>query len=275
MTLARRICALMELDGEGRLKGVPTSAADGEPLEHIQSVCHEMLLNGVDEIWLRLCENQARGISTLYEPLRRLRPLVNLPIVAWGQIHSEAEARLLLNLGADRVLVDLSELDPLEPIETIHRFLRATAPDQIVAAILTLPNAENPRLWEFCDAAGQTSHLDLLPVLDRMVSMGVSEVAFLPVPPHLSQTLDYPYGMLELAGTNIAAPLVMVLDHNDPWRQAMAAFMKNADAVVFPVKGSAPGEKVKQLKWALMERQREVRPPIGAYLGAEWLRTLS
>ena len=27
MTLARRICALMEIDGEGRLKGVPTSVA--------------------------------------------------------------------------------------------------------------------------------------------------------------------------------------------------------------------------------------------------------
>ena len=275
MTLARRICALMEIDGEGKLKGVPTDSVDWEPLEHIQAVCQEMLHHGVDEIWLRLSENQERGISTLYEPLRRLRPLVNLPIVAWGQIHSEAEARLLLNLGADRVLVDLSELDPLEPIEMIHRFLRATAPDQIVAAILTLPNAENPRLWEFCDAAGQTSHLDLLPVLDRMVSMGVSEIAFLPVPSHLSQNIEFPFGMLELSGTNIAAPLVMILDSNDPWRQAMTAFMKNADAVVFPVKGRAPGEKVKQLKQALMERQREVRPPIDAYLGTDGLRTES
>lgn len=275
MTLARRICALLEIDGDGNVLGISSDEQEGEPIEQLLAVCHEMLINGVDEIWLRLSENQSRGISALYEPLRRLRPVVNLPIVAWGQIHSEAEARLLLNLGADRVLVDLSELDPLEPIETIHRFLRATAPDQIVAAILTVPNMENPRLWEFGDASGQTSHLDLLPVLSRMVDMGVSEIAFLPLPESIAEKVEQPLGMLELAGTNIGAPLVTVLDPKQPWTEAMTAFMKNADAVVLPVQGQAPGVMVKQLKWALMDRQREVRPPIDAYLGVDWLHTLS
>ena len=140
MTLARRICALLELDANGEMIGPRAPEDKADPIQYLENTCQSLLANGVDEIWLRLCESNTRGISALYEPLRRLRPQVHLPIVAWGQIHSEAEARLLLNLGADRVLVDLSRArSPLEPIETIHKFLKATAPDQIVAGIMTVP----------------------------------------------------------------------------------------------------------------------------------------
>ena len=277
MTLARRICALFEINANGEVMGLPHMLGNTDPMQHLESMCQTMLHNGVDEIWLRLCETHSRGISALYEPLRQLRPQVHLPIVAWGHIHSEAEARLLLNLGADRVLVDLSELDPLSPIETIHKFLKATAPDQIVAGVMTSLMGEHTPTWELCDAEGDTSQLNLIPVLTRMVEMGVSELVFLPTPASMQPKNDpeLKYGMLEVAGHSVAAPLVMVLDEDEPWKAALESFMNNADAVVIPVRGQHPGAKVRQLKWALMERQREVRPPQGAYLGLPWLRSSS
>lgn len=274
MTLARRICALLELDANGEMIGPRAPEDKADPIQYLEHTCQSLLANGVDEIWLRLCESNTRGISALYEPLRRLRPQVHLPIVAWGQIHSEAEARLLLNLGADRVLVDLSELDPLEPIETIHKFLKATAPDQIVAGIMTVPEGGSLPSWEICDAAGDSSHLNLIPVLNRMVEMGVTELVFLPLPRSVQTGEEgLGWGMLEVAGTSVAAPMVVVVDEEDPWKGALECFMKNADAVVIPVRGPHPGAKVRHLKWALMERQREVRPPEGAYLSTPWLRS--
>ena len=276
MTLARRICALFELNANGQVLGFHLEDSQ-LPLDHLESVCQSMLNNGVDEIWLRLSEAHARGISALYEPLRRLRPQVHLPIVVWGQIHSEAEARLLLNLGAARVLVDLSELDPVAPLETIRKFLKATAPDQVVAGVVTVQSEDNSQTWELCDADGHTSHLNLIPVLNRMVEMGVTEVVFLPHlnKAKLSKTEVGQFGMVEVAGFSVAAPLVVVLDEEEPWKEALEAFMKNADAVVLPIREEHSGAKVRQLKWALMERQREVRPPQSPYLSVPWLRSIS
>ena len=107
-----------------------------------------------------------------------------------------------------------------------------------------------------------------------MVEMGVTELVFLPLPRSVQTGEEgLGWGMLEVAGTSVAAPMVVVVDEEDPWKGALECFTKNADAVVIPVRGPHPGAKVRHLKWALMERQREVRPPEGAYLSTPWLRS--
>ena len=44
-----------------------------------------MLLNGVDRFSCGFVKHRPEELMPL-RPLRRLRPLINLPIVAWGQI---------------------------------------------------------------------------------------------------------------------------------------------------------------------------------------------
>ena len=102
MTLARRLCAILDVDEAGRPARPYTRG--GLDATFVEAIAAFMVQDGIDEVWLSASSKGSStslpDIKTLFEPLAALERRVFAPLVAWAPIQSPAEARLLLSFGA-------------------------------------------------------------------------------------------------------------------------------------------------------------------------------
>lgn len=175
MTLARRVAPILQVDPQGELCG--RYVRGGMDVPWIEAVARFHVQDGADEIWVRLSHADMRGAGGLFEPIKALERRVFVPLVAWGAIHSPADARLLIGLGAQRVIIDALDDEIDEPIAFVESIAKAVGPDRVSVALLTRRVARRGRVgWELCRKGGASSGHDAVATAVSLANAGAGEI---------------------------------------------------------------------------------------------------
>ena len=231
MTLARRLCALVDVDERGR-PACPYTRG-GLDATFVEAVAAFLVQDGIDEVWLRAAPTRGvADIKLLFEPLVTLEARVFAPLVAWAPVASAADARLLLSFGADRVVVDVNRGLP-DPLGFVERIVEATGPDRVVAAVHTRRAITDKGVtFELVSPSGEGSGLQALMVIDRLQQTGVAEVLVVPAKGSPEQGLVRHDGdLIERAATTLGLPLLAHAEETDVADIATPLVM-GADGVV-------------------------------------------
>lgn len=172
MTQAHRIIAVIDVGPDGR---VPSAAFD-DGLDPV-ALSREAADAGADEIWWRVQELGPRAGGELFEPIRRLKPTLFLPLVVWGPFVAVPDVRLLVSLGADRVVVDLERL-PEPAIDSTKKLVAAAGADRLGIAMWARREMGAKRAWELTTKRGARLEdtIDALETAHRLVDAGVVEL---------------------------------------------------------------------------------------------------
>ncbi|MCP4501197.1 MAG: hypothetical protein GY822_14655 [Deltaproteobacteria bacterium] len=186
MTIVHRVIPVVLLDADGELKE-PFSRG-GMEIPYVESVCGFHARDGADEVWLRLFEPGKKGVRSLFDPLKTIRPMVRVPLVVGGGIQSVSDARLLIELGADRVIIDVGQVfeettteASAESLEKILDFTSSVA-DAIGADAFTVSMSirrltANPKVtWEIINAKGENTGFDAVHFAVELANRGAGEL---------------------------------------------------------------------------------------------------
>ncbi|MDP2339599.1 MAG: hypothetical protein Q8O67_01465 [Deltaproteobacteria bacterium] len=249
MTLARRLCALLDVDEQGR-PGRPYTR-HGLDATFVESIAAFMVQDGVDEVWLNALPPKASQTSTpapsgpsvklLFEPLASLERRVFAPIVAWAPITSPADARLLLEFGADRVVVDVNRGGP-DPVGFVERIVEATGPDRVCCAVHARRVIDDKgTAYELVSPSGEGSGINAVSLVDRLTAAGACEVLLVPVKGGPQQRTMHDGELIELSAATLSLPLLAHADDVEAADIATALLM-GADGVVTRLfSGGRPG----------------------------------
>lgn len=111
MTLAHRVIPCLDVDGGRVVKGVRFQGLRdaGDPAER----AHAYELQGADELVLLDVSATPEGRGNALETVRRVRRVLSIPLTVGGGIRKVADARALLEAGADKVSVNTAAVsDP-------------------------------------------------------------------------------------------------------------------------------------------------------------------
>lgn len=232
MTLARRLCALVDVDERGRPARPYTRG--GLDATFVEAVASFLVQDGIDEVWLRAAPTRGTAdIKLLFEPLQTLEKRVFAPIVAWAPVTSPADARLLLSFGADRVVVDVNRGLP-DPLSFIERVVEATGRDRVVAAIHTrrVVTDKGGLDFELTDTAGDGAEISALILIESLQAVGVAEILLLPQKGSIEQgRVRHDGDLIERASTTLSIPLLSNAEEADVADLATPLLM-GADGVV-------------------------------------------
>jgi imidazole glycerol phosphate synthase subunit HisF len=232
VTLARRLCALIEVDERGR-PARPYSRG-GLDATFVEAVAAFLVQDGIDEVWLRASPTKvAPDIKLLFDVLHTLEERVFAPLVAWAPIASPADARLLLSFGADRVVVDVHRGLP-DPVAFIARIVEATGHDRVVAAVharrMVTEKAE--LAFELVDPGGDGTDLSALVLIDQLQHVGAAEILLVPQKGSIEQgRVRHDGDLIERASSTLSIPLLSHADEADVADLATPLLM-GADGVV-------------------------------------------
>jgi cyclase len=206
MTLARRICALVECDDTGKPKS-PFNKG-GLDVDFVEAIAHHLGNDGADEVWLR-----APSPKSLYTALDTLAKRTFVPVVAWAPCPTPADARLLLGFGADRVVVDVN-LGLPDPLGFVAKVVHDAGPDRITAALSVRRFVgDKGVLFELVDPAGEGAKLDAIVLAERLAQSGACEILLVPsVPAPQSERLVHDGELIEQVSALSSIP---VLAHGD------------------------------------------------------------
>jgi imidazole glycerol phosphate synthase subunit HisF len=254
MTLARRLCALLDVDERG-LPARPYSRG-GLDATFVEAVAAFVVQDGADEVWLRAqrkvplppMSTLAAAMTTtapgatlhpasadlklLFEPLATLEKRVFAPIVAWAPVTSPADARLLLSFGADRVVVDVNRGLP-DPLAFVERIVEATGADRVTCAVHVRRVISDKGVgFELVTPSGEGAEIAALPLIERLPQTGAAEVLLLPARGALEQERTLHDGeLIEDASANLSIPLLSHAEDVDTADLATPLLM-GADGVV-------------------------------------------
>jgi cyclase len=230
VTLARRVIPVVDVTSDG----APARAFERGGLEvpHFEAICTYHVNDGADELWLRLITPDARGAGGLFEPLNALRERAFVPVVAWGAVGSAADARLLVGLGAERVIIDVLPEPGLDPVALVGEAADAVGPDRVGAAILVRRVMSARRVvWELCDREGKGTGQDAVTAAGALAAAGAGEIVvvarYTPAEgaPRTAHDADFVDAMLP----SLKVPVVSVGDDREPADMA-APLLIGADA---------------------------------------------
>lgn len=256
MTLARRLCALVDVDEYGR-PGRPYTR-HGLDATFVESIAAFMIQDGVDEVWLNALPPKTSqtatpaGVKLLFEPLASLERRVFAPIVAWAPISSPADARLLLEFGADRIVVDVNRGLP-DPVGFIERIVEATGPDRVCCAVHARRVIDDKgTAFELVSPALEASGINAVSLVERLTAIGACEVLLVPVKGGPEQGRALHDGeLIELCASTLSLPLLAHADDVEAADIATALLM-GADGIVTRLfSGGRPG--FDEVKRALAE----------------------
>lgn len=169
MSLARRIIACLDTDGERVVKGVNfVGLRDaGDPV----ALAERYNAEGADElIVLDIAASRDRG-PTFLQTIRRVAAELAIPLAAGGGIRSRDDARTVIQAGADKITVNTAAVDRPSLVSELSDEFGAQA---VVVAIDA--RRENNR-WNVRVRGGRDSaHLDALEWAQRAVSLGAGEI---------------------------------------------------------------------------------------------------
>ncbi len=245
MTLARRLCALLDVDEHGR-PGRPYTR-HGLDATFVEAIVSFMVQDGVDEVWLHAMHPKASQTSTpadvklLFEPLGSLERRVFAPIVAWAPIGSPADARLLLEFGADRIVVDANRGLP-DPVGFVERIVEATGPDRVCCAVHARRVIDDKgTAFELVSPSLEGSGINAVSLVDRLTGVGACEVLLVPVKGATQGRALHDGELIELCAQTLSLPLLAHADDVEAADVATALLM-GADGIVSRLfSGGRPG----------------------------------
>ncbi len=169
MSLARRIIPCLDVDGARVVKGVNfVGLRDaGDPAE----LAARYNAEGADElVVLDIAASRDRR-PTFLETIRRVAEQLAIPLTAGGGIRTLADARAVVQAGADKVTVNTAAVERPELISELSREFGAQA---VVLAIDAKGEGEH---WDVRVRGGRDSaHLDVLAWAKRGVEAGAGEI---------------------------------------------------------------------------------------------------
>jgi len=237
MTLARRLCALVDVDERGRPARPYTRG--GLDATFVEAVAAFLVQDGIDEVWLRAAPTKvAPDIKLLFDTLQTLEQRVFAPIVAWAPVASPADARLLLSFGADRVVVDVHRGLP-DPLAFIARVVEATGHDRVVAAVHTrrVVTDKAGLAFELVDQGGEGTDIQALVLVDQLQHVGAAEVMLVPQKGSIEQgRVRHDGDLIERASSTLSIPLLSHAEEADIADLATPLLM-GADGVVSSLVG--------------------------------------
>jgi imidazole glycerol phosphate synthase subunit HisF len=231
MTLARRLCALVDVDERGR-PARPYSRG-GLDAMFVEAVAAFLVQDGIDEVWLRAAPlRTAPDIKILFESLQILEKRVFAPLVAWAPVESPADARLLLSFGADRVVVDVNR-GGNDPLGFMERVVEATGHGRVVAAIHTRRLVTDKGLvFEMVGPGGTGTDISALALIDPLQALGAAEIMLVPTKGSPEQgRLHHDGDLIVQATTTLSIPLLSHAEEADVSDLAMPLLM-GADGIV-------------------------------------------
>jgi imidazole glycerol phosphate synthase subunit HisF len=236
MTLARRLCALVDVDERGR-PARPYSRG-GLDATFVEAVAAFLVQDGIDEVWLRAAPvRTAPDIKILFESLQILEKRVFAPLVAWAPVESPADARLLLQFGADRVVVDVNR-GGNDPLGFIERVVEATGYDRVVAAVHTRRLVTDKGLvFELVGPGGDGTDISVLALIDRLQGVGAAEIMLVPTKGSPEQRMRHDGDLIEKATTTLSIPLLSHADETEVADLATPLLM-GADGIVSALIGA-------------------------------------
>jgi imidazole glycerol phosphate synthase subunit HisF len=249
MTLARRLCALLTVDEEGRLVGRYRHLGAFD-VAFAEQAAAFMADDGVDEIWLRIRTPTSKGPAALYAALATLEKRTFVPVVAWAPVASAADVRLLLGFGADRVVVDVSRGLP-DPLTFVSRIVDATGPDRVCCAMPVQRRAIDGGVgFELVDgghikdgsmfATAQSASIigrdggtgiDAVALASKLPDAGAAEVLLLTARPQAGDRRLHDGELIEKVSATLTCPLLSFADDKEPSDLATPLLM-GADGVV-------------------------------------------
>lgn len=245
MTLARRLCAILDVDDAGRPSRPYTRG--GLDATFVESIAAFMIQDGIDEVWLRAHQPSSSlpsspnapltnssgpaDVKLLFEPLAALERRVFAPLVAWAPISSAADARLLLSFGADRVVVDVNRGLP-DPLSFVERIVEATGSDRVCCAVhARRVLTDKGTLFELVTPSGEGAGVNAISLIEQLTAIGAGEVLLVPARgPDQGRAL-HDGELIEQASLTLPLPL---LSHADDVEAAdvATALLMGADGVV-------------------------------------------
>lgn len=238
MTLARRLCAILDVDEAGRPARPYTRG--GLDATFVEAIASFMVQDGIDEVWLAASPRNSSStstppttpdIKTLFEPLAALERRVFAPLVAWAPIVTAADARLLLSFGADRVVVDVHRGLP-DPLSFVERIVEATGPDRVCCAVHARRVISDKGVaFELVDVNGNGSGVNAVSLVEGLAAVGAAEVLVVPARgPDQGRAL-HDGELIESSSATLHLPLLAHADDVEAADVATALLM-GADGVV-------------------------------------------
>ncbi len=257
MTLARRLCALIDVDEHGR-PARPYQHKGGLDATFVEAVAAFIVADGADEVWLRAARRgppppplstvsaamttttpgstqapASADLKLLFEPLATLERRVFAPLVAWAPVQSPADARLLLSFGADRVVVDVNRGLP-DPLAFLERVVDATGPDRVTAAVHVrrVINDKGGVGFELVAPTGEGAGVNAVGLIDRLPQAGAAEVLVVPTRTAAAQERTLHDGeLIEEGAATLSIPLLSTAEDVDIADLA-APLLTGADGIV-------------------------------------------
>ena len=260
MTLARRICALVPCDDAG--KPLHKLEKGGMELDFIEAIANQLANDGADEVWLRLDPAAKKGPNALYSPLAVLEKRTFVPVVAWANAPTPADARLLLGFGADRVVVDVN-LGLPDPLAFVARVVQTIGRDRVIAALSVRRFVgDKGVVWELVDPAGQGTGVNAIVLAERLPAAGACEILLVPsVPAPQSERRVHDGELIEQVSSLSSIPVLSAGDDRE-LADLAAPLLMGADGVVTSL--FATGTPTVQAgKAALKEYGLALRPAEG------------
>jgi imidazole glycerol phosphate synthase subunit HisF len=248
MTLARRLCALLEVDERGQPSRPYTRG--GLDATFVEAIASFIVQDGADEVWLRtqrrttppsqLSSSSSSSSPTpassdlklLFEPLATLEKRVFAPLVAWSPVTSAADVRLLLSFGADRVVVDVHRGLP-DPVGFVARIVDAVGADRVTCAVHVRRVITDKGVgFELVTPAGDGAGVAALPLLEHLGHAGAAEILLVPARGALEQGRALHDGeLVEHGAVRLSIPLLSHAEDIDVADLATPLLM-GADGVV-------------------------------------------
>ncbi len=266
MTLARRVVPILDVTPDA----APAVAFTRGGLEvpHLEAIAKYHAADGADELWLRLVRPDARGAAALFEPLNALRERLFVPVVAWGSVSSAADARLLVGLGAERVVIDLAPDVSVDPLTLVRDVASGVGPDRVSVAMTVRRVALMTRRirWELCNKDGEGTGQDAEAAAQALAAAGIGELVVVPwyLPPDGPARAAHDADLVDALLPSLHIPVVSVGDDKDPADMA-AALLMGADAVASATLFSDGAMTVTRAKELLAQYGIPLRPPASPY----------
>lgn len=266
MTLARRVVPILDVTPDG----APAKAftRGGLDVPHLEAVAMYHAADGADELWLRLAKPDARGAAALFEPLNALRERVFIPVVAWGAVSSAADARLLVGLGAERVIVELPADPKVDALGLVRDIVDGVGCDRVSAAVMVRRVAMmgGSVRWEVCNAVGEGTGQDAEAAALALAAAGASELVLMPLylPPDGPARAAHDADLVDALLPALHIPVVSVADDRDPADMA-ATLLMGADGVASPTLFADGETTVARAKQVLSEYGIPLRPAAAPY----------
>lgn len=264
MTIVRRVMPVVEFDTSGQL--VSEYQRGGMAIPFLEAVCRYHTDDGADEIWLRVIDEAGKGNARdLFEPIRKVRQGVFLPLVVWGTIATPSDARLLLGLGADRVIIDCEGGPGSEPVGRVTAIIDAVGSDAVgVAVSVRRVAATDRQRWEVCDREGLGTGRDAMALFGELAAAGAGEIVILPRPAP-DQTAIHDGDLVETLAESLPLQIVSVGEDRAPDDLATPLLM-GADGIASARLFADGGWRVDEVKSALASWGIPVRPTSAPYV---------